>query len=118
MTFREFLVPSDDEILDTFGVDVEPIDDFIRGFTLDDPEHDGGTLAFSYDVPGRSVRCRWTRGDKVLLDVFREGATRLTVWWRSGTGGIDVTIETDSLEGRFAVTLEEGISITDSLLLV
>ena len=118
MTFREFLVPPEAEILDTFGVDVQEIDETVRSFTLNDPGSTDGCLLFSYDIVGRSIRCRWTRGDVVLLDVFREGATRLIVWFRAGVSGIDVTIETDSLEGRFAVTLDKVISISDSLLLV
>jgi len=39
----------------------------------------GDEVELTYDVLGRSVRLRWHRGPVLMLDLYREAATRMTV---------------------------------------
>jgi hypothetical protein len=53
-----------------------------------------------------------------LLDVFREGATRLTVYAAEGETHLRTEFETDSLSGYLDIRVFPTIGFEDSLLLV
>lgn len=116
MEYRQFQVPADVEILNVLGIEPEPVEDdgFTRVIRLS--TESGDLLVFSYDVPGCSVRCRWYRESRLLLDLFREGAIRLSVSSHSGELGILVYFETGSLSGELSIRLGHYVAISDRLL--
>ncbi|MEU9592410.1 hypothetical protein AB0D84_22235 [Streptomyces sp. NPDC048193] len=82
----------------------------MRTLTLQDAF--GQTLVLSYDVLSRSVRVCWTNEDGIqLLDVFREGATRLSV-----TGGISVDFHLGECAGVMDIQVTPALSVRDRLL--
>jgi hypothetical protein len=116
MTYRQFVVPADAEILDALGVEPEPSADepTIRSIRVDSGA--GEQVVFSYDVPGRSVRVRWLRDSTPVLDLYRESATRLTVESGRGEARLTVTFESEGLGGDLEVQVYPAVRITDSLL--
>ena len=116
MTYRQFIVPGDDEFLDTFGI--EPVVDgdepTIRIVSLD--ADSGEDVHLSYNVTGRSVRLRWSKGGQVLGDVFREGATHLTVDSTKSEISISVEFETEGLAGGLRIQLTPFFLFEDKLL--
>jgi hypothetical protein len=118
MSYRQFVVPDDEMVLEVLGVLAEVGEEAaVRTLRFSDPDAAEGSVELTYDVPGRSVRCRWVRGGAVLLDVFREGATALSV--ASGGDGavVEVRFETESLAGVLRVAVQPRVSICDELLL-
>jgi hypothetical protein len=115
MAYHEFVVPTGEEILDALGVEPEE--------SVEDPmvriipvlSSTGDTLVISFDVAGRSVRCQWLRGSVLILDLFREAATRLTVDSGNGNAWIRVCFETDSLAGELEVQVHPEIRVNDRL---
>ncbi|MDX8052049.1 hypothetical protein SK571_21870 [Lentzea sp. BCCO 10_0798] len=78
-------VPSDDEFVDAFGVALETEGDpWIRLARIED-------VLLSFDEHAASVRVRWFDGDEPVVDLYREGASRLRVW--SGAGESHVGVE-------------------------
>ena len=115
MAYHGFVVPTGEEILDALGVEPEE--------SVEDPmvriipvlSSTGDTFVISFDVAGRSVRCQWVRGSVVILDLFREAATRLTVDSGNGNAWIMVCFETDSLAGELEVQVHPEIRVNDRL---
>lgn len=75
---QEFIVPDDMEVLEATGEWPEVDDAGVHRIACRGA--DGDFLFVSYSPIEKSVRVRWgkSNGDE-LLDLFREGATRLTV---------------------------------------
>ncbi|MFI5674785.1 hypothetical protein [Streptomyces cellulosae] len=75
---QEFIVPDDMEVLEAIGEWPEVDDEGVHRIVCHG--EDGDSLFVSYSPIEKSVRVRWDKsnGDQ-LLDLFREGATRLTV---------------------------------------
>jgi len=115
-TYREFVVPTDEEILDALGqapeqAGAEPTTRTVR---LDNGA--GDEVELTYDILGRSVRCRWHRGPVLMLDLFREAATRMTVSSGRGAAGVTVAFETDSLAGTLDIQVYPSVRVADALL--
>jgi hypothetical protein len=111
-----FVVPADDEILDAVGVVPTSEDDFeskeiVLGLGGED------TMKVSYSQVGGSVRLVWTRGDRLVLDLFREGATLMQLDSRDAR--ITLRVEFDVTQARGAIDVavtEGGIEMQDRLL--
>jgi hypothetical protein len=117
MTYRPFEVPDDEEIFDRLGLQPTPVpgdEPTVR--RLDAENADGRRLLLLYDRVGRSIRVQLIEPDGIVLDLFREGATRLLV---ASFSSRSVTIEfcTDELGGTLELDLGDPIRITDKLLL-
>ncbi|GAA1012915.1 hypothetical protein Aple_015600 [Acrocarpospora pleiomorpha] len=114
--YRQFIVPTDMQILDALGVEPEVIEegDTVRLIRVVTGE--GDEFRLSYDTPGRSVRCQWYRGSVLILDIFREGADRLQVSSQKGESNIVIHFQTDSLAGGLHIRLAPSIAISDKLL--
>jgi hypothetical protein len=116
MTLREFLVPSDEEWLDALGVEPEPVDGEIAVRRVRCTTDAGDLLDLIFDLPGNSIRCRWQRGEIVLVDIFREGACRLSVRSGRGEAHLVVSFDTEGLRGELAIQVLPDIRVDDRLL--
>lgn len=114
MTYRELLVPTREEFRRAFGAEPEPAGDEPTVRAVRIPTAAGESITLSFDIPGRSVRFRWYRGSALLLDLFREGATRLVL--DPGGTGVTVHAETDELAGDLHVQFTPEMSVHDALL--
>ncbi|MFJ8542661.1 hypothetical protein ACIRFH_11720 [Streptomyces sp. NPDC093586] len=113
--YREFLTPDDDEVHEVLGEWPSSDEDGVRTLAFRDVS--GRTLVFSYDVPTRSVRLRWTdeRGAE-LLDVYREGATRLSVSGGGPAAHLSVDFHTGECAGVMDIRVTPRLSVRDRLL--
>lgn len=116
-TYREFVVPTDEEILDAFGeIPAQAGDEpTTRSVRLDNGT--GEEIELTYDILGRSVRFRWYRGPVLMLDLYREAAARMTLLSGYGVGGVSVAFEADGLTGRLDLQIFPTVRVTDDLLL-
>lgn len=114
MASREFVTPDPDDFLVAFGVTPEfHVDD--DAYYLELPSG-SFRLRLSYSVPGRSVRYELSDRGRVLVEVFREGATLLRL------GGVDepaviVDYETADTTGTLTIGLSPEIAISEEILL-
>ncbi|MFF5024372.1 hypothetical protein ACFY2J_09030 [Streptomyces collinus] len=77
----------------------------------------GDAFSLSYDVPGRSVRLRWIGANgQEILDIFREGATNLTVSSGAGETQFIVTFQTGEFTGDLMIRIAPDFQIRDRLL--
>jgi hypothetical protein len=117
MEYREFVVPSDAEMLDTLGVSPEPVEDdpTVRSFRL--ASATGDDVRMSYDVPGRSFRVQVSSGNVMRLDLLRESATRLSVGADGGDFRVRVVVESADLAGELDVSVGSEVVVRDRLLM-
>ena len=115
MSFREFEVATDDDFEQSLGIRPQQ--------RADDPDVNSLSITTGddqvevrFDVPGRSVRIDWSRGGLNIVEIVREGATRLYVDSTKGQDFIVVQFETDQLVGTMRVKVLPEISISDHLL--
>ena len=116
MTFRELVAPDALESLEIFGVEPVVPEPGSTVRMLDFDVDDLNSVRFSYDVVGRSVRVLWKIGDRVALELFREGAVRIGFREDGDRASIDVDFETDSLAGSIEVKVAPEVQIKDNLL--
>ncbi|GGP31353.1 hypothetical protein GCM10018980_65220 [Streptomyces capoamus] len=115
--YREFIVPDDEEILDLIGEWPDTVDSGARLLTWQGSE--GDSLTFSYDTLSRSVRARWTSGNgDELLDLYREGATRLRVSSTASATYISVEFHMGECAGEVVIQASPKLSVQDRLLYV
>jgi hypothetical protein len=115
MVYRLFEVPEYHEFMDSIGVGPELVEgEQAQRLIL---ESSGELMIITFDVPGRSIHCRWSSGSRVLMEVFHEGAVRLRLGRSAGTATIDVDIETDSSAGRLTLITSPEFGLRDRILL-
>jgi len=117
MPLRQFVVPNSAQSIDALGLEPDAVVgevavNRVRWAT------DHGDLDLTFDVPGNSIRCSWRRGDTVFLDIFREGARRLSVSCGRGQAHVVVVFDTAGLRGDLTIQLMPEIRINDQLLFV
>lgn len=113
--YQEFIVPEQQEILDTFGEWPEITNESVHQFTLHDPTR--GDLTISYDPLGQSVRVHWK--DLQGLDVInmsREGATHLRITRGSNATGLAVEFKMGEYVGDMRIQIFPTFSVYDQLL--
>lgn len=114
-TYRQLVVPEEEEILDALGEWPDATEDGARVLTWRDSG--GGSLTFSYDVLARSVRVRWISGEgHQVMDVYREGATRLTPTSTSAAKHLSVEFHTGECRGTMEIQVTPHFSVQDRLL--
>ncbi|MGF6889160.1 hypothetical protein ABIA39_008554 [Nocardia sp. GAS34] len=118
---REFVVPDDAEFVQELGIElgVERMgvglrDEAVRMLAIDLADDD--RVVFSFDVVGRSVRFRRLKGEMAVMDIFREGATRLSIGWSGETRCLAIEFETDSLRGQLEIKVGTCVEILDRML--
>ncbi|MER7191132.1 hypothetical protein [Streptomyces flaveolus] len=113
--YREFLTPEDEEVYEALGEWPDSNEDGVRVVTLQDAS--GQTLVFSYDALSRSVRLRWANEQGMeLLDVYREGATRLSVSGGGAGAHISVDYHMGECAGAMDIQVTPAFSVRDRLL--
>jgi len=116
VTFHPFRVPDQQEFVEELGVEPTPVDgsETARSLSIEvDPQN---RLVFTFDVTGRSVRCRWHQQEVLVLDLFREGAIHLALEHGVNTTSLVTRFESESLAGRLEVQVWPGIAVRDQLL--
>jgi YD repeat-containing protein len=114
--YREFIVPDDQEILEAIGEWPEAEEDSEARLLVFRGEG-GETIRFTYDALGRSVRVQWKNGlGDMLLDVFREGATRLTVHSDMRIAFIAVEFVMGECAGKMEIQVQPKLAVKDQLL--
>ncbi len=117
MTYRQFVVPNDADFADAFGAVVESVDgeeEYVRSVTLTTAS--GASLVLVYDSIGRSVSVRLVDSGVILLDLYREGATLLSVESARGSTGVVVAFETEELAGKLVVQIFPDLKVSDTML--
>ncbi|MEU3857836.1 hypothetical protein AB0F03_10745 [Streptomyces sp. NPDC028722] len=113
--YREFLAPSDEGVLAAIGEWPDTDESGARVLTWHNG--DGESLALSYDTLARSVRVRWLsgRGD-VLLDIFRESATRLSFTLGPVATHVSVDFHMGECSGALSIQVTPHFAVHDRLL--
>ncbi len=116
--YRELTCPDDQDILEAIGEWPEVDEDSgARFLALQGEEQE--FLKFSYDPLGRSVRVRWrNRGGQEVVDVFREGATRISVHSGKRVTYLSVEFNMSECVGRMEIQVFPQFAVKDQLLLV
>ncbi|WP_086693521.1 hypothetical protein [Streptomyces recifensis] len=112
--YGEFLIPGDDEIFDTTGEWPEIQEGGARALTW---RSDDGILVLSYEAVTRSVRVLWSNNDgDALLDVYREGATRLAFTSTPSAVGAQIDFSVGECAGAMEIDISPRVSVRDRLL--
>ncbi|MET8663268.1 hypothetical protein ABZV87_02915 [Streptomyces tendae] len=116
--YREFIVPDDQEILEAIGEWPETEEDGeARCLTLQGEEQE--CILLSYDALGRSVRVRWrNREGKETLDIFREGATRMSVHNGKSVTYLSLEFHVGECAGKMEIQVFPHFTLRDQLLMV
>ncbi|NEC65396.1 hypothetical protein [Streptomyces sp. SID9727] len=113
--YREFLTPDDKEIYEATGQWPDADESGARVLTLHDEA--GQSVSFSYDAVGGSVRIRWANDQGAeVLDIFREGATRLSFTSGNSSKGISIEFHMGECAGTMEIQVTPRISVRDRLL--
>ncbi|MCE7081594.1 hypothetical protein [Streptomyces sp. ST2-7A] len=96
--YREFVVPSDEEIIEEFGVIPEVVSEF-EAKRLDFSSVMEGGVVLTYDALARSIAIIWKNfSGEVIVDIFKEGATRMSVVSFDGTSQISLRFDSGEVE--------------------
>ncbi|WP_329266619.1 hypothetical protein [Streptomyces pseudovenezuelae] len=114
--YREFIVPSDQEIIEQLGEWPEVEEESgARALALRGSK--GESVLFSYDTLGRSVRVRWRNAEgEQVLDLFRESATRMTVYADNVSRRIILDFDMGECGGRMEISILPMVAIKDHLI--
>ncbi|GAB3988325.1 hypothetical protein GCM10029978_110420 [Actinoallomurus acanthiterrae] len=117
MVIREFIVPTDEEVLYALGVEPEPAEPDTATRVVRIPCDDGQVITLSYDSPGGSVRLQLHHNQRLLLDIFREGAELLRIDSGSGSTSVTVDFRTESTVGQLEVQVQPEVVVRENSLL-
>jgi hypothetical protein len=117
MEYRQFVVPSDAELVDTLGVSPEIVEGEPTVRSLSLTSAIGDKVLLSYDVAGRSFRIQISSGDALRLDLLRESATHLSVSAEGRDIRVRVMLEAADLTGELDVLIGDEIVVQDRLLM-
>lgn len=105
MSYQEFVAPSDDEIFAALGIEPESSGTEVATRIVKIGDESDDLLILSYDVPGRSIRLQWKRSRRLLLDVFREGATLMRIHSNTESTSILIDFRTGQSSGRLDIQM-------------
>ncbi|GGU71347.1 hypothetical protein GCM10010211_41170 [Streptomyces albospinus] len=112
---HKFEAPDPDSFTEEFGAAVvrDSEDDV---YLIDFAEVTGQDLTFSYNVTAGSVRVQLRDAQDVVVDVFREGATRLRIASDKTQSSLMVDFDAGEFCGSLCVQIFPRAKITDRLL--
>jgi hypothetical protein len=113
MAYRVFEIPDFEEFVDVLGTGPEPVEgDALRlNFT-----RLGEQLVITLDTSGRSAHIRWTRGEALVVDVYREGAVAVRLTPSGPISLLTVVLDTDDQHGELQVQTNPTFELKDWLL--
>jgi hypothetical protein len=114
MMYREFRVPTDEELEIAFGSAPTPGDEVGVRFIHFQSE-DGADVDLTVDALGRSVTLVVTRGVQDCLRLTREGATELNV--SAASPEIMLHFRTEDTTGHLEVSLKPWLRVVETTLL-
>jgi hypothetical protein len=115
MSYRPFVIPEYHEFIDAVGVAPEPLEDEPAQRLI--LEGNGELMVVTFDVAGRSVHCRWSCGERVLSEVFHEGAILLRIETSGERVQLNVDLEADGSKGQLALTVTPEFEVYSRILL-
>ncbi|MFJ9962282.1 hypothetical protein [Streptomyces avermitilis] len=116
--YQEFTVPDDQEILDALGEWPE-VDEGGSARLLKLPGGEDGDVLLSYDSLSQSVRVRWINpAGEQILDLFREGATKMSVTTTANSTSIALEFRLGEHNGEINIQISPHLAITDRILFV
>ncbi|MGQ0630127.1 MAG: hypothetical protein ACT4P1_03735 [Sporichthyaceae bacterium] len=114
MPVHQFVMPEYHEFIDALGAGPEHVEgedaQSVR-FQLGDE-----AMVITFDIPGRSLHCRWSRASEVLLETFREGAANVRFDLRPGETWLEVTFESADQGGSVHFRVAPTFGYRDKLL--
>ncbi|WP_370963779.1 hypothetical protein [Amycolatopsis sp. cg9] len=114
----EFVIAEDDVWLSAFGAvpqtEEASGDDFVRELRI--PVSVTEELHLTWDVNHRSVRFRYARATKAVTDLYREGATLLTVGDQESGAMVVLKYRADGCRGRTCVRTQPAFALKDTFL--
>ncbi|MGV9299238.1 hypothetical protein [Amycolatopsis sp. NPDC003676] len=114
----EFVVAEDEAWFSVFDVlpqaEEATGDDFVREVRI--PVSETEELHLSWDAMHRSVRFRYRRAADVVVDVYREHATLLTIEIRDTGPVVVAEYRADGCRGRTSVRLRPTFALADVFL--
>ncbi|GAA1018821.1 MULTISPECIES: hypothetical protein [Amycolatopsis] len=114
----EFVVAEDEVWFSVFDVlprtEEATGDDFVREVRI--PVSETEELHLSWDATHRSVRFRHRRESDIVVDVYREHATLLTIEVRDTGPVVVAEYHANGFRGRTAVRFRPTFALTDVLL--
>lgn len=113
---QEFVFPSDEEILDVLGivVDTEDGDENVRVLRIAGA---GEEAEVSYDIVARSFRFQLLREGGTVVDIFREGISKIAVARVRGAAEISVTSRNGVMQCSLVIQVEPCFSILDRMMI-
>ncbi|MFG3198021.1 hypothetical protein ACGFYT_17970 [Streptomyces sp. NPDC048208] len=109
-----FLFPGDGEVFDIVGEWPEVQESGARVLTWRSSE---GVLVLSCEAVTRSVRVRWSSVEgNLLLDIYREGATRLAFTSTPAAVGARIDFSVGGCAGVMEIDISPRFSVQDRLL--
>lgn len=111
------VVPDSQGFLEQIGY--EPEDEGSEGVRVLTLAGEAGRIRLSYDILGRSIRVRWDdeKGCE-LLDIFREGAERMSITSESGRTWISVRSPLPGFTAELRVHVYPALKVTDTVFFV
>ncbi|SEL37406.1 hypothetical protein [Rhodococcus maanshanensis] len=116
MSYQQFEIPAVDELSEFDQLDVERVVDEPGTLILRSVTPGGDSVELVVDPLGRSVKLVWLVEGRRILDVFREGATRLVVTHDKELLDIRVEFVVADLVGALQVSLGRVAYVKDALL--
>ncbi|MGW1489915.1 hypothetical protein [Streptomyces sp. NPDC002402] len=117
MPGSQFSFPDEVEFRESLGVMPQPFNEDGTAFFVSIESGTGETLQVSWDVMGCSVRCQILRVGEVLIDLFREGTSGLTLRSEKSAIFIVAHYEIPGLAGELCVQALPTFQVVDNLLL-
>jgi hypothetical protein len=113
--YRQFEIPSIDELSVHEQIDVEAVEGEPGAFRVRAELSSGEALELVADPLGRSIRLIVSAPDHRVVDLYREGATRLETREDGRTLIIAIGFQSEELEGDLEVSLGHGVNVKDAL---
>lgn len=115
MANEEFHTPEPIDFLETFGVEPILIDEDVFEIDLSDVAEE--PVRITFNPMARSVRLVWNKGGESIVDIFREGASRLRIEENGGESRLCVDFSLGGAAGTLYLTVFPTLRVSDELLL-